>query len=91
MGLRMNDNIREIVPEKVKAASLGKKGKSEKKEESSFFWFCVKLVIIVLLFRSFAFTSFNIPSESMMPRLLVGDYLFASTLFRKLSLACWCG
>jgi len=71
----MNENIREIEPEKVKPASDAKK---DKKEEGSFFWFCVKLVIIVLLFRSFVFTSFNIPSESMMPRLLVGDYLFAS-------------
>ncbi|GAA0280537.1 signal peptidase I [Alteraurantiacibacter aestuarii] len=52
--------------------------KAEKKEDwRSFTWFCVKLVIIVLIFRSFVFTSFNIPSESMMPRLLVGDYLFA--------------
>lgn len=76
----MNDNIREIEPEKVKPASAGKAKaqKDGKKEEGSFFWFCVKLVIIVLVFRSFFFTSFNIPSESMMPRLLVGDYLFAS-------------
>jgi signal peptidase I len=32
---------------------------------------------VVLIFRTFVFTSFNIPSESMMPRLLVGDYLFS--------------
>ncbi len=68
----MNENIREIEPVD------GKKAKAEKKEEGSFAWFLVKLVIIVLVFRSFVFTSFNIPSESMMPRLLVGDYLFAA-------------
>ncbi len=52
--------------------------KPEKKEDwKSFLWFCVKLALIVAIFRSFIFTSFNIPSESMMPRLLVGDYLFA--------------
>ena len=53
---------------------------AEKKKESwgSFAWFCIKLVLAVLIFRSFVFTSFNIPSESMMPRLLVGDYLFAA-------------
>lgn len=51
----------------------------EKPEDwRSFSWFLVKLVIVVLVFRSFAFTSFNIPSESMMPRLLVGDYLMAA-------------
>lgn len=41
-------------------------------------WFLVKLVIAVLIFRSFIFAPFSIPSESMMPRLLVGDYLFIS-------------
>ena len=52
----------------------------EKPKESlgSFLWFCVKLLVFVGLFRTFVFTSFNIPSESMMPDLLVGDYLFAA-------------
>jgi signal peptidase I len=44
----------------------------------SFAWFCLRLAVLVLVFRSFVFTSFNIPSESMMPRLLVGDFLFAA-------------
>jgi len=48
------------------------------KKQDSFVVFLVKLVVIVVLFRTLAFTSFMIPSESMMPRLLVGDYLFAS-------------
>ena len=53
--------------------------KPEQKEDwKSFSLFLLKLAIIVLVFRSFVFTSFNIPSESMMPRLLVGDYLFAA-------------
>jgi signal peptidase I len=51
---------------------------AKKKEEGSFVAFLVKLVIAVVLFRTLLFTSFSIPSESMMPRLLVGDYLFAS-------------
>jgi signal peptidase I len=50
----------------------------KKKEEGSFLWFLVKLVLAVLVFRTFIFTSFMIPSESMMPRLLEGDYLFAA-------------
>jgi signal peptidase I len=49
-----------------------------KKQEGSFAWFLIKLVLAVLVFRTFIFTSFMIPSESMMPRLLVGDYLFAA-------------
>lgn len=40
--------------------------------------FCVLLVIGVVLFRSLVIQPFNIPSESEMPRLLVGDYLFVS-------------
>lgn len=48
------------------------------KEEGSFLAFLLKLVVAVLLFRTLVFTSFMIPSESMMPRLLEGDYLFAA-------------
>jgi signal peptidase I len=35
-------------------------------------------ILIALFLRSFGYEPFNIPSESMMPRLLVGDYLFVS-------------
>lgn len=48
------------------------------KKESSFAWFLVKLVIAVLIFRTFIFSTFSIPSESMLPRLMVGDYLFTA-------------
>src|SRR5690606_9120738 len=50
----------------------------KKKEEGSFLAFLLKLAVAVLLFRTLIFTSFWIPSESMMPRLLEGDFLFAS-------------
>ncbi|GGB22406.1 signal peptidase I [Sphingomonas metalli] len=40
--------------------------------------FFVKLALIVLIFRSFILAPFSIPSESMLPRLLIGDYLFVS-------------
>jgi signal peptidase I len=48
------------------------------KEEENFFVFLLKLVVIVVIFRSFIFSPFNIPSESMLPRLLNGDYLLAA-------------
>lgn len=71
------EHIREI--EEPAGAAKASAAKPEKKEEDwkSFGWFLVKLVIVVLIFRTFMFTSFNIPSQSMMPRLLVGDHLFA--------------
>jgi signal peptidase I len=48
--------------------------KKEKKEDS-FPVFLLKLAVIVIVFRSFIFAPFYIPSESMLPRLLNGDYL----------------
>ncbi len=43
-----------------------------------FAWFLVKLLVAVLVFRTFAFAPFSIPSESMLPRLMNGDYLLAA-------------
>lgn len=48
------------------------------KKDESFLAFLVKLVLLVVVFRSFVFSPFNIPSESMLPRLLEGDYLLAA-------------
>lgn len=48
------------------------------KKEDNFFVFLIKLVVIVLAVRILAFAPFSIPSESMLPRLMNGDYLLAS-------------
>lgn len=48
------------------------------KQESSFTSFLVKLALFVLVLRSFIFSPFSIPSESMLPRLLIGDYLIVA-------------
>lgn len=37
-------------------------------------------VIIALMVRTFAYEPFNIPSGSMLPTLLIGDYLFVSKM-----------
>ena len=52
----------------------------EAKKESlgSFLWFVFKLALAVAVFRSFIFSPFNIPSESMLPGLMNGDYLLAA-------------
>ena len=40
--------------------------------------FLAKLALFVLIVRTFVFALFSIPSESMLPRLYIGDYLFVS-------------
>ncbi|OCC25085.1 signal peptidase I [Croceicoccus estronivorus] len=54
------------------------KAAAKPEKEENFFVFLIKLVAIVLIFRSFVFAPFTIPSESMLPRLVDGDYLLAS-------------
>jgi signal peptidase I len=70
----------EPVAESTAAATAEPAAESpeKKKEEGSFLWFLVKLVLIVLIFRTFIFSTFSIPSESMLPRLMVGVYLFTA-------------
>src|ERR1700761_5667314 len=38
----------------------------------------LQVILLALVVRSFAYEPFNIPSKSMQPTLLVGDYLFVS-------------
>jgi signal peptidase I len=54
--------------------------KTEKKQESFLETVraVVTVVLAVLVLRTFAFEPFNIPSGSMIPTLLVGDYVFVS-------------
>lgn len=49
-----------------------------KEELSEFFKTAVVALILALIIRTFLFEPFNIPSGSMKPTLLVGDYLFVS-------------
>ena len=55
---------------------------SAEKAKSGGIWETVKVIIqallIALVFRTFLYHPFNIPSGSMVPTLLVGDYLFVS-------------
>jgi len=57
---------------------MGRKTTAQMQE----FWEVAKTlaaaVVIAILIRAFAYEPFNIPSASMVPTLLVGDYLFVS-------------
>lgn len=61
-------------------AKSAEPGNDAEKPETlgSFALFVLKLVIGVAIFRSFLFTPFTIPSESMLPGLMNGDYLVAA-------------
>ena len=48
---------------------------AKQRDGLGFLWFIAKVVIVVFLFRVLVFSAFYIPSESMMPTLLRGDYL----------------
>ncbi|MEW4466952.1 signal peptidase I [Parasphingorhabdus sp. JC815] len=50
----------------------------KRSETADFMIFLVKLAFFVIILRSFIMSPFNIPSESMQPRLMVGDYLLVA-------------
>lgn len=52
--------------------------KSNKQEMGEFAKTAVIAVLLAMVIRTFLFEPFNIPSGSMLPTLLVGDYLFVS-------------
>ena len=54
------------------------RNKAERSETRDFVAFLVKLALFILILRSFIVSPFNIPSESMQPRLIVGDYLLVA-------------
>lgn len=64
-----------------KTIDTNAQAKSDGKEDESwgsFALFVLKLALVVLLFRSFVFSPFSIPSQSMQPQLWNGDYLIAA-------------
>ena len=74
----MDSAMNETTPMPETVPSAAPATSKPAKKEDSFLVFVIKLVLIVAIFRSFIFSPFNIPSESMLPRLQNGDYLLAA-------------
>ena len=72
----MNDTNSDTVEPALE--SPAKQTAAAPKKDENFFSFLFWLVLTVVVLRSFIISPFNIPSESMLPRLLTGDYLFAT-------------
>ena len=60
------------------AASVEQSSSTASSEWREYGSFLLKLALFVLILRSFIVSPFNIPSESMQPRLLIGDYLLVA-------------
>ena len=65
-------SLSDVLPDDAEAVQPGHES------WGSFVWFVVKLLLVVLAFRTLVFAPFSIPSESMLPRLMNGDYLLAA-------------
>jgi signal peptidase I len=59
-------------------AGRTKQGKDNPSEWREYGIFLLKLALFMFVLRSFIISPFNIPSESMQPRLLIGDYLLVA-------------
>lgn len=64
----------EVRQEKIE--KLNKKIEKEEKKEKSGWFGLVMAIVAALAIRALGFEPYNIPSSSMVPSLLIGDYLF---------------
>ena len=74
---RMDDPVATDAPA-LATVQAAEEAETEPFDILAFARFLVTVAVCVFLVRTLLVSSFNIPSESMQPRLLVGDYLFVN-------------
>ncbi|HXW70036.1 MAG TPA: signal peptidase I [Methylocella sp.] len=80
-----------IEPVRVSQKGQGTKRKTKEGGIGDTFKVILEALLIAIVVRTFLFQPFNIPSGSMIPTLLIGDYLFVSKYsygYSTLSLPC---
>ncbi len=74
----LQEETKMIEPARVNRKSIGTKEQSKEGGKGDTLKVVIEALLIALVVRTFLFQPFNIPSGSMIPTLLIGDYLFVS-------------
>ncbi len=74
----MDVKTQSLEAQTLDAGQTAANGARARESWAGFAWFLIKLLLAVLAFRTLVFSPFSIPSESMLPRLMNGDYLLAA-------------
>ncbi len=64
----------------IKTGETAQASQAKEKKEESWISILIWALVIALIFRTFIYQPFKIPSKSMMDNLLVGDYLLVSKM-----------
>ena len=62
------------------ANAINPPARDQGQNDGSFWRFLLSVAVAMLLLRTFIVSPFNIPSESMQPKLLIGDYLIVDKM-----------
>lgn len=67
-------------PSPSPANAINPPARDQGQNDGSFWRFLLSVAVAMLLLRTFIVSPFNIPSESMQPKLLIGDYLIVDKM-----------
>ncbi len=76
--MQSNDTIQPNIAVETAISDAGLDTAPAANESRGLAVFLLQVVVLVVLVRSLFIATFNIPSESMLPRLMIGDYLIVN-------------